>query len=197
MAKKSDKLTRHTQRKAVAKLIQLAGTADPAERRRMAEQLFDDLGITPDNREYGADIERTRPGRKSGKIVLSDDDQARVMAALLAAHESNVERDHEAVRQALRDLLKMFDIGDEAQKEARQQHNERCKNGDFDLLENTIKRVFARTDAQPTAPEPQAQVEPAATYDLPTAQMRQALARFDDLADEQQVDFLSTLWGGE
>jgi len=101
MANKSDKLTQRTQRQTVAKLIQLANTADPAERRRMAEQLFDVLGITEDNRVYGIDIERTRPGRKSGKIVLSDDDQQRVFAALLAANEL-LERYEERITEAER-----------------------------------------------------------------------------------------------
>ena len=49
--------------------------------------------------------------------------------------------------------------------------------------------------ATPPQPEPTATVEEAAVYSLPTNRMRQALARFDDLTDGDQVDQLLTLWG--
>ena len=50
--------------------------------------------------------------------------------------------------------------------------------------------------ATPTQLEPLATVE-AATYSLPTNRMRTALAKFDDLSDADQVDYLTTLWGEE
>jgi hypothetical protein len=72
------------------------------------------------------------------------------------------------------------------------------------LLWALLARVEAMADAQiaamspvatPTQPEPTATVEAAAAYALPTAKMRQSLARFDDLSDGDQVDVLRQIWG--
>ena len=38
-------------------------------------------------------------------------------------------------------------------------------------------------------------MEESPQYDLPTKRMEQAVARFDDLSDDDQVDVLREMWG--
>ena len=61
-----------------------------------------------------------------------------------------------------------------------------------------LKRLLEerRAEQQPApTPEPAPTVEEAPQYDLPTRRMEKAVARFDDLSDEQQVDVLGQMWG--
>lgn len=62
-----------------------------------------------------------------------------------------------------------------------------------------IAELLAKRDEalqQPaSAPQPAPTVEDAPQYDLPTKRMEQAVARFDDMSDADQVDVLRGMWG--
>ena len=60
-----------------------------------------------------------------------------------------------------------------------------------------LKRLLAeRTEQQPaTTSEQEPTVEESPQYDLPTKRMEQAVARFDDRSDDDQVDQLKSMWG--
>jgi hypothetical protein len=61
-----------------------------------------------------------------------------------------------------------------------------------------IRRILEerRAEQQPAiTPEPAPTVEDAPQYDLPTKRMEQAVARFDDMSDDDQVDQLRMMWG--
>lgn len=67
-----------------------------------------------------------------------------------------------------------------------------------ELMTELRDRLDGKTLTPEAEPESKTQAEPEPEIiidHLPTAKMRRAIERFDDLTDEQQLDHLQSLWG--
>ena len=138
------------------------------------------------------------------KMSLTYDQQQReaLLTAILDALDIDADQREESAKDAARSLR--LDAQRPSKQTAKPTSDDPIDSMNLDELHQhnkqqleKLKRLLEeRTEPQPaTTPDPAPEIEEAPTYDLPTAKMRKAVAAFDDLSDDDQVDVLREMWG--
>ena len=138
------------------------------------------------------------------KMSLTYDQQQReaLLTAILDALDIDAAQRDESAKDAARSLR--LDAHRPSKQLAKPASDNPIDNMSLDELHQhnkqqleKLKRLLEeRTEPQPaTTPDPAPVVEESPQYDLPTKRMEQAVARFDDLSDDDQVDQLKSMWG--
>ena len=138
------------------------------------------------------------------KMSLTYDQQQReaLLTAILDALDIDADQRDESAKDAARSLR--LDAQRPSKQTAKPTSDDPIDSMNLDeitahnkeLLTKLNRLLAERTELQPAKPtEPAPTIEEAPTYDLPTAKMRKAVAAFDDLSDDDQVDVLREMWG--
>lgn len=169
-------------------LHKLAISYDQQQREELLTALLDALHIDPDQRAESAasakrsirfDADKKRRVQRTAKPAAADDIDGMTHDELRAhLDELRAKRDRLLAERSQRpDIDSMTD----EQRQAYQAH--------------LMRSITAKLEPSPSAPEPALTVEEAATYTLPTKRMEKAIARFDDMTDDDQLDSLRAMWG--
>ena len=141
----------------------------------------------------------------ANKLALSHDQQQReeLLTALLDALDIDAAQRDESAKDAARSLR--LDAHRPSKQLAKPASDNPIDNMSLDELHQhnkqqleKLKRLLEERQAEPqpaTTSEQEPTVEESPQYDLPTKRMEQAVARFDDLSDDDQVDQLKSMWG--
>jgi len=138
------------------------------------------------------------------KMSLTYDQQQReaLLTAILDALDIDADQRDESAKDAARSLR--LDAHRPSKRQAKPTSDDPIDNMNLEQLQAHNRQLFAklerllaeRTEPQPaTTPDPTPAIEESPQYDLPTAKMRKAVAAFDDLPDDEQVDQLRGMWG--
>lgn len=179
------KLSQKRARRLAFVASKLALSYDQDERMALLAELLDELGIDQEQREdsaasaarhlrYEASRRRQRPAKKADDIDGMSLDELRAHNAQLLKRRDEL--------LAKREQRPDIDAMSDEERAAYQQH--------------LMRSIAAKLEPSPApAPDPEPTVEEAPTLALPTKKMEQAIARFDDLTDGEQVDALRGMWG--
>lgn len=176
------KLSKRLSKRLAFVASKMALSIDQDERMALLTELLDELGIT--------DAEQRADSKESAARHLRYTAQQRRKAERQADDIDNMKRDE------LQDYIKQL----YAKRDALLA--ERAKRPDIDAMSDEERAAYQQhlmrsiaDKMEPSAPEPAPAVEEAPQYDLPTRRMEKAVARFDDMSDEQQLDVLGQMWG--
>lgn len=139
------------------------------------------------------------------KMSLTYDQQQReaLLTAILDALDIDADQREESAKDAARSLR--LDAHRPSKRQAKPASDDPIDNMSLEQLQAHNRQLFAKlerllaerqAEQQPaTTTEPEPTIEESPQYDLPTAKMRKAVAAFDDMSDDDQIDVLRSLWG--